>query len=348
MSHKKPISLTVRIPAKVMLSGEYAVMEGGDSLSFALNKYQSLTLEKREEGPSKVVSCLWEKPLYFSKDSDLDNRTDMLSVSLRNALREFPCPPFFLSVRNDFSVQSGFGSSSALRLALYTAIFLFSEASQERALSVSPSKFWSVAKKAYGDQLEYQSKASGYDLITQKVGSLVLYKRQGPWPESFQKLSPIEESLKYFHFFVGGSGAPTKKVMKETDLWLIKSGLKQDFYKTTESLTENFHSFLEGKMSCFDMIPKLMKKHRQILSQGPHYPDHIEESLSSLAGFDSKWSFKTTGSGGEDALLFFGKVEDLGDVASHLKTFGWKREPWLLDREGLKVSLTVGGESYVF
>ena len=46
--------------------------------------------------------------------------------------------------------------------------------------------------------------------------------------------------------------------------------------------------------------------------------------LESLDGFESDWTFKTTGAGGEDAILLFGKKHIIDAVVERVEALGWR------------------------
>ena len=60
----KPICVSVQ--AKIMLVEEYAVMEGYNSLSLALNKKLHVTISETRKSYSQISSSLWKKPFIFS------------------------------------------------------------------------------------------------------------------------------------------------------------------------------------------------------------------------------------------------------------------------------------------
>ena len=176
MISRDKLKVQLKIPAKIMLSGEYAVMEGFSSLSMALNKYIRIELCGENEEGIKVSSSLWKESFSFNSSFDFP-KEDLLFSSLSKALDVFPCKGFSFSVSNDFSVTSGFGSSSALRLGIYYAFYLYHKALKGEQDFSDPFP-WKLAERAFSDQLLYQSKASGYDMITQKEGGLIHFKRK--------------------------------------------------------------------------------------------------------------------------------------------------------------------------
>jgi hypothetical protein len=76
---------------------------------------------------------------------------------------------------------------------------------------------------------------------------------------------------------------------------------------------------------------------RQALADSPHYPRDVAKHLQSLAGCDQLWSFKTTGAGGEDALLLVGTAADLPQPAAALAALNWYPLPAAFTNHGLRL-----------
>ncbi len=340
----------VRVPAKIMLSGEYAVMSGFSSLSLALNKYLTIKIKRSSKNCSSVSSLLWERPRLFERVEELKDSEDILLSSLYSALKGKEFAHFDFFITSDFCVSSGFGSSSALRLGVQYALHLFEKTLNKEELLISSSDSWDLAEKAFQDQKKYQKKASGYDFITQKEGGVLLYKPQdSSWPKKWLKLDFCSQRLKkYLHIFIGGSGAVTKEVMNKTDAWLSQNQLKEKFFELSEKLSLSFSDFFESKKEILEKeLISLISQHRSLMRNSPFFPSSLEEALKVVDGFDKIWTFKTTGSGGEDALLFFGREENLQKAKKVLLSLGWYEENcWNLDQRGIQygVSLQEIGE----
>lgn len=335
----------VKVPAKIMLSGEYAVMSGFSSLSLALNKYLIIKIERSSNSSSSVTSALWERPSVFEKVEELKESEDILLSSIYSFHKGKKLANFHLFITCDFSVSSGFGSSSALRLGVQYALHLFEKALNKEELLISSFDSWSLAEKAFQDQKKYQKKASGYDFITQKEGGVLLYKPQNSsWPKKWSKLDFCNRRLKkYLHIFIGGSGASTKEVMNKTDAWLSRNQVKEKFFEISEKLSLSFSEFFESKKEILEKeLISFISQHRSLMRDSPFFPIYLEEAVKNIDGFDKTWSFKTTGSGGEDALLFFGQEENLYEAKKVLLSLGWYEESsWNLDQRGIRYGISL-------
>lgn len=336
--------IQVKVPGKVMLSGEYAVMSGFSSLSLALSQYLTIEIKRSSDGESQISSTIWKRPLLFSEVKELESSKDILLSSIYGALEGRNFPPFHFSIRSDFSVSSGFGSSSALRLGVQYAFSLFEKSLREEDLKLSSRSSWALAERAFRAQKSYQKKASGYDFITQKEGGVLLYKpeKNSSWPNAWEKLDLCQDSLKkYLHIFVGGRGAATKEVMNKTDAWLSENNLKENFFELSEKLSASLIRFFEQKKtSVEEELVSLLAGHRALMRKSPFFPSALEKALEPLEGFDKTWTFKTTGSGGEDALLFFGDDGKISEAKKVLENLGWRKSSWGLDEGGIHYSLS--------
>ena len=85
MSFPEDFLIEIKVPAKIMLSGEYAVMKGYPSLSLALQKYVKVSLRAHSKEHSEIHSSLWDQPFLFEKEISPAEKEPLLS-SIRSAL----------------------------------------------------------------------------------------------------------------------------------------------------------------------------------------------------------------------------------------------------------------------
>lgn len=349
LENSKQISVRVTVPAKIMIAGEYAVMEGFSSLSMALDKTLTVVVTESTKESCQVSSSLWQKPFIFNDIYQLKDQYSVLLSTLYYALKDKEFNHFDFKISSNFCVSSGFGSSSALRLAVLFAFDLYLKATKNLSPSLSGEDSWRLAEKAFMLQKEYQTKASGYDILTQKVGGLVSYKPQEScWPKGWSRINLDKRSLKkYLHIFIGGKGAPTKNLLNKTDKWLEEKDLKREFFKLSEELCLSFGNFFsQDSDSSYKELIETVSQHRKFMAKSPYSLSSLEESIKNIPGFDTKWTYKTSGAGGEDALLFFGLDEDLGEVTKCLQFSGWCEESWDITEKGLEYFVSKGSESY--
>jgi mevalonate kinase len=203
-----------------------------------------------------------------------------------------------------------------------------------------------AAVEAYRLQKQQQSQASGYDIITQWQGGIVsLVPTPNHWPGTITPYSSgaIDTLNHYVHILVGGKGAPTKTVMNATLDWLQENRALPKLAEISEDMIEEFdHGLTHGQFDS-DALKRLFclfKQHRHTFVGSPCYPESIVSILEAIPDCDSNWSFKTTGAGGEDALILLGPKEILPGVLEHLHPFGWELSPFQFSSVGSQIDFS--------
>ncbi|MBC7662087.1 MAG: hypothetical protein H7249_20520 [Chitinophagaceae bacterium] len=312
MKHGEPPSkrsLHVSVPGKILLAGEYAILRGGRTLSATVET--RLKLEIAPASDFAIYSDLWSAPLSPSSTS----RDEPLLDSVQFAARQHQVTKAHIHVQSDLDVKAGLGSSSAVRLAAHLALAAFAK----QTVNLSDDERWDAARAAWRLQKAQQGFASGYDLVTQMQGGFVEwtadYER---WPGVVRSLS-MDWLNKWVHPYVGGAGAPTKKVGGSVRSWLDEHHMWPDLTLKTEHLIEAILS------QNAETILNTIRAHRTLFASAPFYPQALDKSLAQLSGFDRSWTFKTTGAGGEDAILLIGPRSLLAEPDQALKNRGWSR-----------------------
>jgi mevalonate kinase len=330
------------IPAKIMLAGEYSVLQGGQSLSFTLNRYLTASLEtfKKTSGEKtllQIFSNLWKTPhLLTSLQLSFEQKQVLLLYAASEAVNSYRLSlPLKLSIDSQIQVQDGMGSSSALLLAIFLAA---KQLSQNQNLSQDDAL--QALRAAYGIQKYKQQQASGYDFINQCYGGLIHYQPRSLWPEGWQQLSGLKESVQaQVHIFVGGKGAPTDSVSRQTLEALRQLGYLSSLTTLSDQLIDSLVTYLQqpqetARQQAFFLANK---KLRQLFEPTPHFPMEVKTSLQQTAGLDETWTYKTTGAGGEDALLLFGDEGAIAAPQQALQKLGWKRFSYELVEEGARI-----------
>ncbi len=299
-----------------MLAGEYAVLEGGRCLAVTVNQW--LTASASSADTFSIHSDLWSQTYDLSTLSPQTIAAEPL-LQAAQAARQlwFPHSGFALNIRSELDVAYGLGSSSAVRLASFLALQGLAESPE----TVDALRLGAMAREL---QLEQQSFASGYDLLVQSQGGLILWNpdyRQ--WPGSFQKQS-CQGLDSWVHIYGGGRGAPTGNLGRLVRSWLAQDQRAGTLYTLSEALIDAYSEVLRNSWAqAHSGFMHALLAHRRFLSQAPGFPETLARQLSALPGCDQSWTFKTTGAGGEDAILLFGPAESLREADSLLRTLGW-------------------------
>jgi hypothetical protein len=339
--------VTASAPGKIMLAGEYAVLLGGRTLAVTIDRRLTVTAERRGEGEGiRIASNLWPEPRTLARaavdDPDGPRKganpaaADPLTAAVAFAARHYGLTDLGVTVASDLAVHYGVGSSSALRLSVILAL-------GELAPAEIRLPRLDAARYAWLLQREAQSFASGYDVATQLVGGLVEFRNPavrrpmlaGPspdnadqWPVEITRHERLlEPARELVHPFVGGRGAPTGKVLGETLAWLGQAGRVEALGAASEELVEAFHGAFAARFDAYAQARLIaaVAQHRQIFAGSPHDPTGLHAALSRLPDFDETWTFKTTGAGGEDAILLVGEPSAVAVATDTLYRMGWDR-----------------------
>ncbi len=200
----------------------------------------------------------------------------------------------------------------------------------EASLRKNCAEFGMLAKHAYQLQKEGQnSLASGYDILTQLVGGFFLFDSSFWKNPSQLTRCEIDPAIfhEYFHVFYGGKGAETKIVTNSTWVWLEEQQRLSLLKHLSESLIDSMLLFFKAPSEFFHHCLENIVRHRRFFESYSNFPISISQKLSLVDGFDQSWTYKTTGAGGEDALILFGHKKDIMEAELVLKILGWKHYP---------------------
>lgn len=330
----EPAITVVRVPGKVMLAGEYAVLGGGTALSVAVGRYLTVKIvgassDNRDFACSRVHSDLWDKPGVVAAGAVAADYPDApLLAAVAHAMQCYKVHAAQVDVTSELTVSYGIGSSSALRLGVLMAFS--AAASRLRGHSLSAAGAWQCAREALRLQRQAQTQASGYDLATQLSGGLCQFRAGADfehWPESSVRAdeAALAALSKLVKVYVGGAGAATTPLLHSTLSWLQASEQMPQVHAVSDDLHAAFAGALKAPLQAHAVatLAAACGRHRRLFRAGPAYPSELAADLEGLPGCDESWSFKTTGAGGEDAVLLIGSAAAQADAARTLAARGW-------------------------
>jgi mevalonate kinase len=340
--------VSVKIPGKVMLAGEYSVLFGGSALAATVKNQMDIFAETHHEGRCRLDSSLLNQTTEFSVSDEPTGPFELFFSSALSGMRRHNISGASISVRGDLSPEFGFGSSSALRLG--TAVALKTLASGHKE-----DTYWEEAKEAYNLQKKSQSQASGYDIVTQYMGGVTLLtpsqsqsEQAMNWPGrvTIFPSGAVQRLNQIVHVFVGGKGAPTTATIKSTLSWLKEHDLLETLKEASEKLISAFKTVLQDNEEAptIDPLIRAVSEHRSIFSAAPAFPTALLTALQDIEGFDKEFSFKTTGAGGEDSVLLIAYESKISQAVSVLAQLGWSKIDTPFAHEGLSIACTQSGE----
>lgn len=340
------MEIIARVPGKIMLAGEYAVLQGAPSLTMCIDRFLTArivipTSPALTEQTLTVHSNLWSSPRVVPQPFPASD-DDLLMDAVLQAARRYHVSQAVVDISSELDIRFGLGSSSALRLAVFAGFAWISNGGKRH--TEDSTSMWPAAQAAFDHQRQHQQTASGYDIVAQCAGGLVEWQPTANiWPGPIVSLPAPDDFSSWLTVWVGGRGAPTTETVFSGRRWLEQSpeGWKT-LHRLTAPLHQGFKAAFASGGAAHDLPPLIsaMGTLRQFWQQAPQYPGALENSLGPLIGLDRTWSWKPTGAGGEDAILLVGSPPDTSPATAALTQAGWYPLPLKITQQGL--SLTHG------
>lgn len=293
--------MIVSAPAKVILFGEWAVLEGGPGIVTALSprftaKYQAGAgaLQLSDESHEAIEDFSFARELI----------AHLAKVSGSEALLQGR-----LSFERAWPLAEGLGSSSALAACLGA---LCSSPSGEKKFH--PTELWQKILPALA--AAQGGRASGLDLAAQIFGGTVILKGEaGPQPFTLQ--IPLE--LRLIHT---GQKLSTREALKRK--------------AAAESMAAIAHSAAAFAADTDRWLPT-MDEHFEALCRMDLVPSDIRAAREDWLSRGWIKALKTTGAGGGDALLCWTEAAAQKDLQTDLINRGWWISHYSWNAPGLRI-----------
>jgi len=206
--------MTISAPGKMMLSGEWAVLEGHPCLALAVDVRMKIKIESSSQitihSPEFGLDDL---ALGSDKaSSEIKKHLPFIEAPINEALKylkgqSIEAKPFRLEVLENIPLieneKIGFGSSAALVVSIVAAVLQF----HGLAIDSIPEKIFQLAQAAHFAAQGKQG--SGFDIAASVFGGLFKYQK----PDKIQSLTWPEN----FHLLVGyvGYSASTRELVEK-------------------------------------------------------------------------------------------------------------------------------------
>lgn len=296
--------MIISVPAKLILFGEWAVLDGHPAIATAVEKSLVVTTSDLEHkticysSPEEEDFCVPDlnspvEGFYSWAHRCLEN------LSLR--FREFQNNPhykFYFDRRWDLS--EGLGSSSAIFLALNVWAqkkFLKSTYSTEDLLPLRQQL-----------KVLQRGRGSGLDLSVQFTGGSIV--------------------------FSGGTIEPLK-LKKPEELVVVHTGKKMNTMKALQDIHPEPHWNLKLGQSVENFLikgdfEKTIEEHYLLLNSLGVVPHWLKDFRVDLKNKGLVTTLKTCGAGGGDSLLLWSPVEKHEKLLAYLRNYGfWRNDtPW--------------------
>ncbi|MGT2756785.1 phosphomevalonate kinase [Streptococcus ovuberis] len=319
--------IQVKIPGKLYLAGEYAVVDGGLAIIAAVNQYLQVTVEATQTGQLHSDQQADLNLSWYRKDHnivfDQEHPYSLVQVAMQvteeylRDLGEFPSTYYRLAITSELDDSGsgqkyGLGSSGAVTVAVIKAISLF------YGQSLSPLVLYKLSVLA---QTKLGLSGSFGDLAASSFGGLIAYQRPLPawllpkiaeqtvadlvaldWPNLVIERLLFPENLQ---FLVGWtrSVASTEGLLDEVARNTFhKKQIRQDFVTASQACLERMvQAFQEQNSSA---ICQEIRHNRFLLRSyaeqvGLHLETPALKTLIDLAE-EHGAAAKTSGAGGGD------------------------------------------------
>ncbi|WP_051557892.1 phosphomevalonate kinase [Oceanobacillus picturae] len=325
--------MTIKVPGKLMIAGEFAVLEPYHQLVvMAVNRYVYTTIEESEQNRVSLHDFQLEDLIWdFEKGSLIIHADNPKTVFVQEAMRiamaylhEQNIKPgsFAISVKSELDDASGLkyglGSSAAVVTSVITAIL-------KKYLPTYKQEL--VFKLSAIAHVNVQGNGSGADVAASAYGGFLQYVSfQADWLKDAYKQTSnlselVEQDWKYLslkpvnmpdtvYVCVGWTGKPASTAKLVDELMLLKdsnSNAYQDFLDASEKAVSTFLKGMEQED--VDLLLAGVKQNRTALSEvGRQANVAIEtpllRTLCDLAE-EHGGAGKSSGAGGGDCGIAF-------------------------------------------
>lgn len=333
------MGIRAQAPGKLILLGEYAVMEGAPALVAAINRTAEVTLLPARDNSFQLrapVMCPDALPFQLNEKNSIQF-TNPLSDELRNSLKFFTTTfeagleklapeesPEKWAVDIDTSGfyhgdygKIGFGSSAALTVSLLGAI---ATSKSEHFYNDNDAQY-SFFQHALKTHRFAQGKlGSGIDVAASCFGGILQYQIN-PDPTSHDAMIETMDYPEGLYILTIWTGVPasTRKLVRQVHKFRDRSpqGFQQLMTEMTDISFMGCHALMNSDIPAF--LDAVQRYHgaMETLGQRSEAPIISKEhqDLASIAR-DCKVAYKPSGAGGGDLGIFFSdSPELLEDVA---------------------------------
>ncbi len=342
-------------PGKMLLIGEYAVLEGCDALVFAVDRQAEVSVEKVSGNEYSVLSpslgILESQPfilnpngkLYF--DPNINPFTGRKLLFFQKLVEFFtshialtPLPALHINLQTDAFYSAewrrklGFGSSSALTVALFKAL------DEAWKLRQSPEQLFRLALAAH--RFAQGNSGSGIDVAASFAGQVVRYKMNSgdAWQQTLPQAVTPWHDLPMAVVWSGTSASTKEMVASVSRLKTTNALLYRNLMETLcADSSAVIQAYAQQDLEAFlRFTAKFRDALRQLGSQsGTPIFTRAHEELVQLA---DKWQcvYKPSGAGGGDiGILFAPDAQKLAETERQIQKHGYRTIPVHMATDGV-------------
>lgn len=339
--------ITARSPAKLILSGEHAVLYGCPAIAFAINKHVYTTITQDQNHANILFNLLnfknakkftlkTLKELKVRLQENYNNYQlgtcsikdvlqtpfDLVNFTLTNLIEAFNVnlsSGFSVKTESNIPIGCGMGSSAATIMSLLHAL------GKLLNLDLCSATYMKLAKDA--ENLQH-GKSSGVDLYLSMTGGACIYKNN------------LEINSRSFHnksFYLVNTGEPestTGDAVSNARKYFENSNIADDFSIITNKLDLEFSK----EDTDIKEIKKLIQENHKLLNSIKVVPQKVNSFIKELESIDC--AAKVCGAGAikgnnAGAVLIF--ADDLNKSKKILKKYNYDLDIVNIDNCGSKI-----------
>jgi mevalonate kinase len=269
----KPNNLvTVKVPGKLMLLGEHAVLYGCPCISTTINSFMSVSIGYSHSDQDEV-------------DLKEDVSPKFIYSSLKVLRRVYEVSPIYISTESAISGK-GLGSSAAVVVGVILAVLRLLE------ISLSEREIFDLCLEAV---LDIQPQASGFDIATLLRGGTIYFSGKTKEIESLS-----HEKLPMFAVFAGSKGDTIANIATVKKLYDDNPTEISVCFEEIEDLVKKAKQYIQKKD--YVSLGHVMRLNHSLLKTLTISTPRIDSLVDTALNLGA-WGAKVSGAGGGDCLI---------------------------------------------
>lgn len=320
-------SIHVSAPGKLMLFGEYAVLEGEPCLTAAVNHRMYATITKNKTNQF-ILDAKDLGVFHYTKSMDAIGTGDILKdekfaeIAAYNFFTQFPEKKSGVSIETaaSFSKNFGFGSSAATTAAI---IFALSE------LFVMHLSKKQVFDLAYKTVMDVQKKGSGFDVASSVYGGVLQFVIGG------KSIEPL--NIQNTPLLVGYIGKKADTVTFINTFSELKKNNPIVVKKTCSAIGKIVAQAKNAmEQSDWKTVGRLMQENQQLLNTFNVSTPTLDQLMSATEK-NGAYGAKISGAGGGDCMIALAPEEKKDVVIETIKNNGGAMIDVAVEMEGVRI-----------
>ncbi|MGD9897924.1 MAG: mevalonate kinase [Calditrichaceae bacterium] len=343
------MTLKTTAPGKMILLGEYAVLEGAPALVCAVDRYAVIRTQKRDDNRFCVdSSSIHVKPVDFEVTASgligFDSNTDSVSrkklnffkVTFEFAWQYFKAlgikiPPSHFSMNTnlfyspDLTKKYGFGSSAAMTVALFSGLFRLAGLSFEEG--EDRARLFRLAlgahRKAQGNL------GSGIDIAASTYGGMLVFKMLLDKEAKQVAPQPVDicQGLYMTPVWTGSSESTRKMIRSVSQLKKENQNVYHDVINKLTGLSE--HGCLAYREHDVAKFMSIVREYYEVLAFLGNKSDTpiispVHQKLAELVGA-AGGVYKPSGAGsGDIGIAFSDNPEKKANIIEKVRLEGYQ------------------------